>query len=234
MDPQEKELISRALHKGLFGACFDHLAIVVHNKNIFQALFTYLGLQPGYNRRGIGDGTTSMDTVVMHAPFSQQIAAGQLQIAFMSGNDGMAADGHKILSQISEYFNRRGNFFVQHIAIRCHNIALLVEAWSALGVKFITADENGPLILVDHDGKNTYLQCFTYPVVETSGTFLELKQIVLPDDEILTSSKQFRDANVEGLWEHVDRQLKSIFEQNIFGEPNLENSLKHRGAFPAI
>lgn len=54
-----------------------------------------------------------------------------------------------------------------------------------------------------------------------------------PSDEIPSSSKQFRDANVEGLCQHVDRHLKSIFEVNIFGETNLEQSLTSRHILPA-
>lgn len=231
MGAKDNTTIYLDLRNGLTGACFDHLAIIVRSRKVEQALFEYLGLQAGYSRRAIGNTVTSMDTVVMHTPVAESTAAGQLQIAFMSGNDGIDTDGKKILSQISEYFARRGNFFVQHIAIRVQNIHTVVNAWSALGVKFITSDEHGPHILLDQDMGATFLQCFTYPVVEGSGTFLELKQITRPGETPLPTSKQFRDRNVEGLWEHVDRLIKDdiIFKVNIFGEPDLEKSLASRG-----
>jgi len=214
----------------LRGACFDHIAVVVPKCDVIHALFTYLGFDTGYARKAIGDIYTSMTTVVMQAPFAHELLAGRLQIALMSGNDGIDHTGQKIKSQISEYYARRGSFSVQHIAIRVHDITGLVRAWSNLGVQFITSDDNGPHILEDTEDNIPVLQCFTYPIIEKSGTFFELKQIVNPSEQHAAVRKEFRDRNVEGLWSHINRMIRTnrLFYSNIFDEPNLEESLRKR------
>lgn len=214
------------------GLSFDHEAIVVHKRYVVQALFEYLGFEAGYIRPNIGDGETSMDTVVMHAPYAEPLA-GLAQIALMSGNDGTDSDRKRIISQITAYYEKRGNFFVQHIAWRCRDIHTLVDIWHNLGVQFLTSDEHGPYILEDVEEDRHFLQCFTYPISEGSGTFFELKQIVKQGDVALPTSEQFRDRNVEGLWVCVKKRLPDLFSLNIFGERNLEQSLRSRGLLPA-
>ncbi len=213
------------------GLSFDHIACVVERRSVAQALFEYLGFEAGYIRPAIGDSETSMDTVVMHTPQNRQPLAGSAQIALMSGNDGVDSVGRRIVSQISAYYAQRGNFFVQHIAWRCRDIHALVEAWHMRGVKFLTADEQGPHILEDIENDRRFLQCFTYPVLEKSGTFFELKQIIQSGDIALPTSKQFRDRNVEGLWQSVKKKMgnEELFTQNIFGEYNTTISLRTRG-----
>ncbi|TSC62057.1 MAG: hypothetical protein G01um101448_170 [Parcubacteria group bacterium Gr01-1014_48] len=216
------------------GLSFDHEAIVVRKRYVEQALFEYLGFEAGYVRPNIGDDETSMDTVVMHAPEGVPLA-GLAQIALMSGNDGTDSDGKRIISQITAYYEKRGNFFVQHIAWRCRDIHALVSAWHNLGVQFLTSDEHGPYILEDTENGRHFLQCFTYPITEGSGTFFELKQIIQPGETALPTSKQFRDRNVEGLWLSLKKRMANdeLFSCNIFRERDLEQSLQSRGLLPA-
>jgi 4-hydroxyphenylpyruvate dioxygenase-like putative hemolysin len=94
----------------------------------------------------------------------------------------------------------------------------ILDEWSKVGVRFLTEDENHkPTILIDKENGSTVLQCFTYPIDKT--LFFELKQVIKTKKN-LKNIQEFRDANVKGLWESLDRALKEgwLFKVNIFGE----------------
>jgi 4-hydroxyphenylpyruvate dioxygenase-like putative hemolysin len=190
---------------------FDHIAIPVGPGNLkkYKDLFQLLGFEEEWYRQRIGNEETAMETVVM--------SRGSAKFALMEGIDGKNSRGERIISQVNEYYRRFG-FFPQHIALRCEDIKDLLQEWSAKGIRFLTEDENHkPRILVDQDGDTAVLQSFTYPI--NKSWFFEVKQIIKGPYE-LGEFEEFRDHNVEGLWESLDRAIKQgwLFKVNIFGD----------------
>jgi|GEM_PF-277437 len=190
---------------------FDHIALPVGPGNLkkYTELFQLLGFEQEWYRQRIGDKETAMETAVM--------SRGGVKFALMEGIDGRNSKGERVISQVNEYYRRFG-FYPQHIALRCEDIKDLVREWSEKGIRFLTEDENHkPRILVDREGDTAVLQSFTYPI--NKSWFFEVKQIVR-GQVALGEFEEFRDRNVEGLWESLDRAIKEgwLFRVNIFGE----------------
>lgn len=192
---------------------FDHVAISVGDKpgdlELQESIFAMLGFEREWSRMRIGNEETGMKTSV--------VTRGKVKLALMEGIDGLSAENAAVASQVSEYYRRFG-FSVQHIALRTGNLKKLISEWSNIGVRFLTENaDHKPVILISKQSDAVVLQCFTYPINKTF--FFELKQIVKAGKNI-KNIEEFRDANVEGLWQSLDKALKEgwLFKVNIFGE----------------
>ena len=195
----------------------DHIAIPVGDApgslEKSQSVFELMGFKPEWYRERIGNNETAMKTVVM--------VDGEAKFALMEGIDGRDSKGRKVISQVNEYFRRFG-IMPQHIALRYETLELFesrIATFHQNGFRFITEDEfHRPRILRDENEDGTVFQCFTFPVEKS--WFFELKHVDAQREAHLTQFEEFRDDNVQELWESVDKLIKSdlLFRVNIFGE----------------
>ncbi|HSE34496.1 MAG TPA: hypothetical protein VLB83_00080 [Candidatus Paceibacterota bacterium] len=221
------------------GASIDHIAMPTCDLNALVALKRYLGWKTEGTYRPdpdkIGDGRTSMRTVVVSSPSSPSRPL-PAQLALMQGIDNMRGVANQP-SQVNAYLQHtRGiELMVQHIAFRipCGKLIPLVRDWEKKGVRFITEHEgpDSPFCVVEEGGM-VVRQAFTYPIMP-GGLFYELKEVLSKNEASrVAHADEFQDANVRKLWLALGKLLeeKTLFKMNIFGELGpLRHSLEKRG-----
>lgn len=221
------------------GATIDHIAMPTRDVRALVALKRYLGWKTEETYRPdpekIGDGHTSMQTVVVTTPSSPSKSL-PAQLALMQGIDNMHGVAIKS-SQVSAYLQHtRGmELMVQHIAFRIPSGKLipLVCDWQMKGVRFITEHDgpDSPFCVVE-EGGTIIRQAFTYPIMP-GGLFYELKEVLSKNEASrLAHANEFQDANVRKLWLALGKLLeeKTLFKLNIFGDlGSLRQSLIARG-----